>query len=57
MAKIIAKSKIQQVTIEAVVIRADGTREDLGVIASYKKPLRKRITLYIKDILNRFKKE
>jgi len=28
-----AKSQIKQATLEAVVIRADGTREDLGVIS------------------------
>jgi len=27
--------EIKSVTIEAVVIRADGTREDLGVISSW----------------------
>jgi hypothetical protein len=28
-----AKSGVKQATIEAVVIRADGTREDLGVVS------------------------
>jgi hypothetical protein len=27
--------RVEKITLEAVVIRKDGTREDLGVIASY----------------------
>lgn len=37
-----AKQKMKQTTIEAVVIRADGTREDLGVISYWhRNPLRR----------------
>ncbi len=37
-----ATSNIRAATIEAVVIRADGTREDLGTIAYYhKNPIRR----------------
>lgn len=37
-----AKSGPSQITWEAVVIRADGTREDLGVISYYhKNPLKR----------------
>lgn len=32
-----AKGGIREVTIEAVVTRKDGTREELGVISSYHK--------------------
>jgi hypothetical protein len=36
------KSPVKQMTLEAVVIRADGTREDLGRIAYWhKNPLRR----------------
>lgn len=39
-----AKSPFSQVSIEAVVIRADGTREDLGVVSYWNKnPLRRLI--------------
>lgn len=30
-----SKSKVREATFEAVVIRADGTRENLGVVAYY----------------------
>lgn len=29
--------ELKEATLEAVIIRADGTEEDLGVIAEYKK--------------------
>lgn len=32
-----ARSGIREVTIEATVIRADGTREELGVVSSWHK--------------------
>lgn len=32
-----AKGGLREVTIEAVVIRADGTKEDLGVVSSWHK--------------------
>jgi hypothetical protein len=32
-----AKGGLREITIEAVVIRADGTREDLGEIAGWHK--------------------
>lgn len=35
--------QIAEVTISAVVIRADGTVEDLGVISEYKRPLWKSV--------------
>lgn len=54
---IVGKSKIKQATVTAVITRADGTVEDLGVIAEYKKPLRKRIVNFFKRNLKRFKKE
>ena len=38
-----AKSGILTATVEAVVIRADGTREDLGVVAYYHKNWWKRM--------------
>ena len=30
-----ARSNVKHATLEAVVIRADGTREDLGTVARY----------------------
>jgi hypothetical protein len=37
-----AKVPLKQATIEAVVIRADGSREDLGVVSYWhKNPLRR----------------
>ena len=38
MSGIIASGSVEYAAIEAVVIRADGTREDLGVIAEYRRP-------------------
>ena len=35
MPRILASSKIKRAEIQAVIIRADGTREDLGTIAYY----------------------
>jgi hypothetical protein len=37
-----SKGPVKSATLEAVIIRADGTREDLGVIARYERnPLRR----------------
>jgi len=37
-----AKSELQEASIEAVVIRADGSRENLGVVSYYhKNPLKR----------------
>jgi hypothetical protein len=42
MAIMFGKANAREASIAAVVIRADGTREDLGVIAYYNKnPLRR----------------
>ena len=39
-----AKGGVREVTIEAVVIRRDGTREDFGVVSYYhKNPLKRLI--------------
>lgn len=36
------KGRVQKITWEAVVIRADGTKEDLGLVAYYhRNPLRR----------------
>ena len=37
MGGIDAKGGLREVTIEATVIRADGTREELGVVSSWHK--------------------
>jgi len=42
MSDVSAKGGVKEATIAAVVIRADGTREDLGVVSYYhKNPLRR----------------
>jgi hypothetical protein len=38
-----AKSHVQEASISAVVIRADGTREDLGVVSYWHKSWWKRL--------------
>lgn len=44
MSEMTAKTSVKQVTVDAVVIRADGTRENLGTIAYFhKNPLRRLI--------------
>jgi hypothetical protein len=37
MANTVAQQEIKEITVSAVVIRKDGTREDHGVIARYDK--------------------
>ena len=37
MSESIAQQELKSITIEAVVIRADGTREDLGVVSEWNK--------------------
>lgn len=42
MPDVVAPTGAKSVTVEAVVIRADGTREDLGAVAYYhRNPLRR----------------
>jgi hypothetical protein len=43
-----AKSNVQEITIEAVVIRADGTREDLGTVSYWHKNPFKRLLWRLK---------
>ena len=51
MADVIATSQIKEAQIQAVVIRADGTREDLGVISYYHKNPLKRWIWRLKEML------
>lgn len=44
-----AKAEIKQATIEAVVIRADGKREELGVISYWHKNPFKRLLWRLRD--------
>lgn len=37
MSESAAKQELKRLSIEAVVIRADGTREDLGVVSEWNK--------------------
>lgn len=52
MSAVVASENVKQFTIEAVVIRADGTRENLGTICYYhKNPLKRwawRVASYLK---------
>lgn len=42
MPAVAAKSAVKSIEIEAVLIRADGTRKDLGVVSSYyRNPLKR----------------
>jgi hypothetical protein len=51
MGDMIANSEIKSASISAVVIRADGRREDLGVIAEYhQNPIRRAIAAIKKEI-------
>jgi hypothetical protein len=43
MSDIEAKQDVQEASISAVVIRADGTREDLGEVSYWHKDWRKRL--------------
>lgn len=43
MTDVTAKQKMQEASIAAVVIRADGTREDLGVISYWHRHWWKRL--------------
>jgi hypothetical protein len=44
-----AKSEIKEASIEAVVIRADGTREDLGVVSYWNASPFKRLLWKLKE--------
>ncbi len=43
MTSVIVKEKVKSAQIDAVIVRADGTREDLGTIAFYHKNPFKRL--------------
>jgi hypothetical protein len=48
-----AKTDVKEATIEAVVIRADGSREDLGVVSAYYRNPIKRAMWALKQKLER----
>lgn len=51
MSDMAAQTGVKKITMEAVVIRADGTREDLGVIAEWhKNPVRRWYAAFKKEI-------
>lgn len=52
MTGILAHSKVKEAQIQAVVIRADGTREDLGTISYYHKNPLRRWFWRLKDMLH-----
>jgi hypothetical protein len=51
---ITAKNKTSECSISAVIIRKDGTREDLGVIAYYHKNPIKRLIFEIKRRISKW---
>lgn len=53
MGNINAKGNLREATIAAVVIRADGTREDLGVISRWHKNPMIRLRWRVADLLKR----
>lgn len=53
MGEINAKGDLQELSIEAVVIRADGTKEDLGTVSYWHKSKFKRLEWAIKQRLRR----
>lgn len=48
-----AKQRIKRATLEAVIIRADGSREDLGVIGEYRAGPMHAVARFLKDMLRR----
>lgn len=52
MAGFTASSNVKEAQIEAVVIRADGTRENLGTIAYFHKNPLRRFLWRLKDMLH-----
>jgi hypothetical protein len=53
MGTVHATSESKSVTVEAVVIRADGTREDLGVIARWHRNPFRRLLWRLQDAVRR----
>jgi hypothetical protein len=53
MSSMHAKTDVKEATISAVVIRADGTREELGVVSAYYKNPVKRALWALKQKLGR----
>jgi hypothetical protein len=59
MAEVIAKGEVREVSIEAVITRADGTVEDLGVISTWRaedetdESVKARLTAEVKRRLGR----
>ena len=57
MGKIEATGNLREASIEAVVIRADGTRENLGVVAYYHRNPLKRAVHSLREKLNGLRNE
>lgn len=49
---VLTSSPLKEASFSAVIIRADGTREELGEIAYYNKNPFKRLAWYIKKFIN-----
>lgn len=50
MGSLLARSPVKSVTVEAVVIRADGSREDHGTVAAYHRNPLKRLAYRLRGI-------
>lgn len=53
MSNLVVSQNVKHATIEAVIIRADGTREDLGTICYYHKNPMKRWAWRVASFLRR----
>jgi len=51
--KVAGDSRIKEASISAVVIRADGTREEVGTIAYWHVNLLKRLMFWLRKKLNK----
>jgi hypothetical protein len=48
-----ARQQVKRATIEAVIIRADGRRENLGIVGEYRSGIGFKIIQILKDVVRR----
>lgn len=53
MTLVVGRSKVEEASIAAVVIRADGTREDLGVVSYFHRNPLKRLAFWLREKLTK----
>lgn len=56
MSTIKAPARAEEATIRAVVTRADGTVEDLGVVSYYHRRWHKRVAWKVKQLVKRIRR-